>query len=168
MKKGMVHVICGPGKGKSASAMGYGIMGALAEKKVIVIQYLKGMLEEDDAELLKRLEPEMKVFRFARCHGLFEDLSEDQKAEEVINLKNGFNFARKVMTTGECDVLVLDEVLGLVEKGIIGIEDLVRMLEHKDSEMSLVMSGWICPEEIKPYVDQISYVENINVDNSKE
>lgn len=168
MKKGMVHVICGPGKGKSASALGYAVMGALAEKKVIVIQYLKGMLEEEGAELLKRLEPEMKVFRFARCHGLFEDLSEEQKAEEVINLKNGFNFARKVMTTGECDVLVLDEVLGLVDKGIIQAEDLVRMLEHRDSEMNVVMSGWVCPEEMKPYVDQISYVDNIKVDNSME
>lgn len=168
MKKGMVHVICGPGKGKSASALGYAVMGALAEKKVIVIQYLKGMLEEEGAELLKRLEPEMKVFRFARCHGLFVDLSEEQKAEEVINLKNGFNFARKVMTTGECDVLVLDEVLGLVDKGIIQAEDLVRMLEHRDSEMNVVMSGWVCPEEMKPYVDQISYVDNIKVDNSME
>ena len=161
MKKGMVHVICGPGKGKSASALGYALMGALAEKKVIVVQYLKGMLEEDDAELLKRLEPEMKVFRFARCHGLFEDLSEEQKAEEAINLKNGFNFAKKVMTTGECDVLVLDEVLGLVDNGIIQVEDLVRMMEHRDSEMSVIMSGWVCPEELKPYVDQLSYVENI-------
>ena len=168
MKKGMVHVICGPGKGKSASALGYALMGALAEKKVIVVQYLKGMMEEDDAELLKRLEPEMKVFRFARCHGLFEDLSEEQKAEEVINLKNGFNFAKKVVTTGECDVLVLDEVLGLVDKGIVQLEDLVRMLEHRDSEMSIMMSGRVCPEAIKPYVDQISYVENIEVDNSVE
>lgn len=168
MKKGMVHVICGPGKGKSASALGYGIMGALAEKKVIMIQYLKGMMEEDDAELLKRLEPEMKVFRFARCHGLFEDLTEDQKAEEVINLKNGFNFAKKVMTTGECDVLVLDEILGLADKGIIQIDELVRLLENHNSEMNLVMTGWVCPEEIRPYVDQISFVENIDVDNSKE
>ncbi len=165
MKKGMVHVICGPGKGKSASALGYGIVGALAEKKVIVIQYLKGIMEEDDAQLLKRLEPEMKVFRFARCHGLFEDLTEDQKAEEAINLKNGFNFAKKVMTTGECDMLVLDEILGLADKGIIQTEDLVRLLENHDSEMTLIMTGWECPEEIKPYVDQISFVENINMDH---
>ena len=168
MEKGMVHVICGPGKGKSASALGYGIMGALAKKKVIMVQYLKGIMEEDDAELLKRLEPEMKVFRFARCHGMFEDLSEEQKAEEVINLKNGFNFARKVMVTGECDVLILDEILGLVNKGIISAEDFIRFLENKDSEMDVIMTGWECPEQIKPYVDQISYVQNIKVDNSRE
>ena len=97
-----------------------------------------------------------------------EDLPEEQKAEEVINLKNGFNFARKVMVTGECDVLILDEILGLVNKGIISAEDFIRFLENKDSEMDVIMTGWECPEQIKPYVDQISYVQNIKVDNSME
>ena len=32
-------------------------------------------------------------------------------------MKNGLNFAKKVLATGECDVLILDEALGLVEAG---------------------------------------------------
>lgn len=165
MERGMVHVICGPGKGKSASAVGYGVMGALAKKKVIIVQYLKGMLEEGDAEIIKRLEPEIRVFRFARSHGLFEDLPEEQKLEEISNLKNGFNFAKKVMVTGECDILILDEVLGLVDQGVISKEDFIHFLEKKDTEMELLLTGRVCPDEIKPYVDLISYVENIKVDN---
>lgn len=161
MKNGMVHVIYGPGKGKSASAVGAGVLGALAEKKVIVVQFLKGVLEEDDAELLKRMEPEMKVFRFARAHGLFEDLSEEQKREEVINLKNGFNFAKKVMVTGECDILILDEVLGLLDWNVISEDDLIHFLESKDSAMDVFMTGRMCPESIQERVDHISYVENV-------
>lgn len=161
MKKGMVHVIYGPGKGKSASAVGAGVLGALAEKKVIMVQFLKGVLEEDDAELLKRMEPEMKVFRFARSHGLFEDLSEEQKREEVINLKNGFNFAKKVLVTGECDILILDEVLGLLDWNVISEDDLIHFLEIKDSTMELFMTGRMCPEKIQEHVDHISYVENV-------
>lgn len=168
MEKGMVHVICGPGKGKSASALGSGIIAALKDKKVIVIQYLKGILEADDAELLQRLEPEIKVFRFARCHGRFEDLTDEQKADEVINLKNGFNFAKKVMTTGECDILILDEILGLLDLGLLTMDDMIRFLENKDTEMSMIMTGRVCPDELRPHVDSISYVENINIDNSGE
>ena len=161
MKDGMVHVLYGPGKGKSASALGAGVIGALAEKKVIVVQFLKGLLEQDDAELLKRLEPEMKVFRFARFHGLFEDLTDEQKAEEVINLKNGFNFAKKVMITGECDVLILDEVLGLLDWNVVSEEEFLRFLESKGSSMELIITGHNCPEQIKDHVDHISYVENV-------
>ena len=38
----------------------------------------------------------------------------------------------------------------------------------KDSEMELVMTGMVCPKEIKKYVDRISYVDNINIDKSME
>lgn len=158
INKGMVHVIYGPGKGKTASAVGYGIIGALAEKKVIIVQFLKGILEAEDAELLKRMEPEMKLFRFARFHEHFEDLTEEQRQEEMFNLKNGFNFAKKVMVTGECDILILDEVLGLLDWNIISKDEFIQFLENRDSEMSLILTGQKCPEEIEMYVDHISYV----------
>ena len=77
-----------------------------------MVQFLKGMLGEGAADVLKRLEPDLKFFRFEHSKERFEDLPEDQKHEELMNMRNGFNFARKVMTTGECDVLILDEILG--------------------------------------------------------
>ena len=66
------------------------------------------------------------MFQFERSHGLFADLPKKQQEEELINLRNGFNYAKKVMVTGECEVLVLDEVLGLVDQGIISRESLSR------------------------------------------
>lgn len=160
MEKGTIRVIYGPGNGKSAAAIGYGMIGALKNKKVIVVQFLKGILEERGADLLKRMEPEMKVFRFERSRGFFEDLSAEQKEEEIFNLKNGFNFARKVMTTGECGLLILDEVLGLVDRGVISKEEFIRFLESADGETDVILTGRVCPEEIKKYADYISYVEN--------
>ena len=53
-----------------------------------------------------------------------ENLTEQEKEEEIPNLKNGLNFARKVLATGECDVLILDEVLGLPEREIATLEEL--------------------------------------------
>lgn len=117
MRKNTIRIIYGPGNGKSASAVGYGLLGALAGKKVIIVQFLKGVLEERSLEILERMDLEMKVFRFERSRCYFEDLPEDQKKEETMNLRNGFNFAKKVMATGECDLLILDEVLGLVDQG---------------------------------------------------
>ena len=64
-------------------------------------------------DYLRRLEPEVKVFRFEKMDRYYEDLSEDEQREENINILNGVNFAKKVLTIGECDVLILDEILGL-------------------------------------------------------
>ena len=63
-------------------------------------------------------------------------LSEDKKQEEIVNIKNGLNFAKKVLTTGECDLLILDEVLGLIDNEIITVEDLKNLLEARDGVWS--------------------------------
>jgi len=160
MKKGTVRVICGPGNGKSATAVGYGMMGVFRKKRVIIVQFLKGVFDENAMEVLKRLEPDMKVFRFEHSRGFFEDLSEEQKQEELLNLKNGFHYGRKVMAAGQCDLLILDEVLGLVDQGLISLEELEEFLENRNEEVDLILTGRVCPPELKKYVDHISVMEN--------
>lgn len=84
-----------PEMGNLPPRVGYGLLGALAGKKVIIVQFLKGVLEERSLEILERMDLEMKVFRFERSRCYFEDLPEDQKKEETMNLRNGFNFAKR-------------------------------------------------------------------------
>lgn len=130
-------------------------------KRVIMIQFLKGCSPKDEQEVLERLEPDFKVFRFEKSNSFFEELSEEEKAEELINIRNGFNFARKVAATGECDVLILDEVLGIIDQNIITLEDVEKLLEVKEEDLNLVMTGKVFPEKLKPYVDAISRIEYI-------
>ena len=163
MTSGRVRVICGPGYGKSASALGYAMMGVFRGKRVIMVQFLKGMLGEGAADVLKRLEPDLKFFRFEHSKERFEDLPEDQKREELMNMRNGFNFARKVMTTGECDVLILDEILGLVDHGIIESEDIARLLEARDEDVDIIMTGIVFPEELYPLVDRVTRIDSVDM-----
>lgn len=164
MKLSKVEVICGVGLGKTSLALGKGIAALTEQKKVIMIQFLKGNVKSDGIELLQGLEPEFKVFRFEKSRLFFEDLSEEEKKEELMNIRNGFNFARKVVTTGECDVLILDEVLGLIDQNIITLEDFEHLLEAREDGMSLILTGKNFPEKLRPYVDVISTIEHIEVD----
>lgn len=167
MGKSYVHIYCGEGSGKSSAAIGQAVKAACSGRRVFVIQFMKGK-EAAGLDFLKKLEPEIKLFSFDKFAKPFSELTEQEKDEELIHFRTGYSFAKKVVSTGECDVLILDEILGLVNKGIISAEDFIRFLENKDSEMDVIMTGWECPEQIKPYVDQISYVQNIKVDNSRE
>lgn len=169
MKLSKVEVICGFGPGKTSLALGKGIAALTEQKKVIMIQFLKGNTKNDGIELLKGLEPEFKVFRFEKSSACFADLSEQEKKEELMNIRNGFNFAKKVVTTGECDMLILDEVLALIDRNIITLEDFERLLEAREEGMSLILTGKVFPEKLRPYVDVISTIDHIEVDkNDKE
>lgn len=163
MNKGSVQVICG-GCGISSMALGKGIMALTRQKKVIMIQFLKGSMSTETSETMKRLEPDMKVFRFEKLGDYFERLTEQQKNEERLNIFNGINFAKKVLTTGECDLLILDEVLGILDQKIISLEDFENLLKLREEEVDVILTGKVFPKELSPHVDSVSFVENEEVD----
>ncbi|MEG0689386.1 MAG: cob(I)yrinic acid a,c-diamide adenosyltransferase, partial [Hungatella sp.] len=66
MKREAVEVICGNGAGKTSLALGKGITALTEQKTVIVIQFLKGNQKREGWNILKRLEPEFKLFRFEK------------------------------------------------------------------------------------------------------
>ena len=168
MKHGSVEVICGTSRGKTTFAVGKGIVALTKQKRVIMIQFLKGSANQEGLNILRNLEPNLKIFRFEKSDTVFADLPDMEKAEELKNIRNGFNFAKKVVGTGECDMLILDEVLELFDQNIITVEDFEKLLDARTEDTSLVLTGTMLPEKLKPYVDIISRIEYIEVDKDKE
>lgn len=166
MNNGKIEMICGDGAGKTSLAVGKGISALLEHKNVIMIQFLKGNQKKEENNILKVLEPYFKIFRFEKAEEFYEELSEDEKKEELINIKNGFNFAKKVAATGECDLLILDEILGLIDQGIITTDDLKRLMETKEEDMNLILTGKVLSEELKFYADEILVIDHIEVDKA--
>ncbi len=161
MGKRHVHIFCGAGVGKTSAALGKGLREAGAGKNVVVIQFLKERQPGDTAEFFKRLEPEIRLFRFEKFPENYESLTDREKEEENINIKNGLNFARKVLVTEECDVLILDEILGLTERGIVTIDELKSLIECAGEEMELMLTGTCRCEELWPYVDEVTELATI-------
>lgn len=160
MEKGMIYIYSGEGHGKSPAALGRAVQTACSGKDVVIIQFLKGKgLEE--SEFVKRLEPEIKIFRFEKSDEDFINLSEERKAEEIYNIKNGLNFAKKVMNTGECGLLILDEVLGLVDNDIISVEELKNLMACKPEEMDIIMTGITLNDEVCMIADEVNKVETM-------
>ena len=82
-----------------------------------------------------------------------------------MNIRNGLNFARKVLTTGECDLLILDEILGLLDCEILTVDELIKILESKTDGMDVILTGKTFPKELEPYVDSIQEIDHLKVDN---
>lgn len=157
MASGNVVAYYGPGKGKSPAALGRAIRAASEGKTVFVIQFLKGKTDTE-MEFLERLEPEIKFFRFEKSEEYFNELSQEEKLEEVKNIKNGINFAKKVMATGECDMLILDEILGIVDCELIEVDELKELIGMKLDDMDLVLTGRVLNEGLRSSIDQIYHL----------
>ncbi len=159
MERGIVHIYTGDGRGKSPAALGRAVQAAAAGEQVVIIQFLKGKGLED-TEFVRRLEPEIKLFRFEKSDEFYEQLPEEKKAEEDMNIRNGMNFAKKVLSTGECNLLILDEVLGLIEKNIISVEDVENLLNQR-GETDVILTGISLNDEICSLADEVSKIETL-------
>ncbi len=138
MKKGEIYIYAGYRSGKSFTALGTAIKAAASGEQVVIIQFLQGE-GLADTEFIRRMEPELKLFKFEK---------------DVPNIRNGLGFANKLLTTNGCSLLILDEVLGLVEKGIITNEELENLLETR-GETTVVLTGETMENELFSCIDTV-------------
>ena len=142
--EGRVEIYCGQGRGKTSCAIGQCVKAAGQEKQIIMVQFLKGK-ETEELSFFKRLEPEVQLFRFEKYERLYEDLK----------------YAHKVIDTRQCDMVVLDEVLGLLDLGLLKTEELVEMLENRSDDQTIIMTGRQIPEALIPYADAVYEISTI-------
>ncbi len=159
-EKGLTQIYCAPGKGKTSVAIGQAIRAVGHGKRAIVIQFLKGRATSR-LDYLNAMEPEVRLFRFEKKDKYYEDLTEEEKKEENLNIRNGLNFARKVLLTEECDMLILDEILGALEFGIVSEEEIESLIKAKDDETELIMTGNVVTEALKNAADRVVSLEVI-------
>ncbi len=164
MAKGMVSVYTDDGCGKVPAALGKAVLAAVEGKRVVIIQFLKGR-GLGDSGFLRRMEPEIKIFHFEKSDENYEELTEEKKQEEIVNIRNGMGYAKKVLTTRECDLLILDEMLGLVEKGIVSVEDVKALVECRD-ETCVILTGIRLDERICSLADEASRIETMRLDKN--
>lgn len=154
MVSGRVLVYYGEGRGKTTAAYGSGLRLANQGKTVYIIQFLK---DRDLVEnpFFKRLEPEIKFFRFEKNEKNYDSLTEEEQKEERINMRNGINYAKKVLQTGECSVLVLDEVLGILDNGVISFDELKAVVEVCDADQTVVLTGRTLNEKVRELATEV-------------
>lgn len=157
LEKGSVQIYYGEGRGKTTAALGNALRAAGEGKTVVIVQFLKGK-RGANLDYLLRLEPEIRIFRFEKSEGYYNDLSEEAKNEEKMNMKNGLNYAKKVLVTGECNVLILDEILGLVDNGVISAEELEAVLQAKTDDVEIIMTGRILEDSLRDYAAEIYHI----------
>ena len=162
MGRGLVTIFNGEGHGKSSAALGRAVLASASGERVFIIRFLKGK-ELANPAFFNRLEPEIKIFCFEKSVGSFAELSDQQKADEIANIRNGLNFAKKVIATCECDLLILDEILGLIDNDIITVEDLRNILMARDEDMSIILTGIHLDDRIAALAGEVSRLEGVKM-----
>lgn len=160
MEQGTISVFYGEGKGKTSAAVGEAVHAVIHGKSAIIIQFLKGK-QAEQIDFIQNLEPQIRWFSFEKEDVCYDDLPEEKKKEALSSIQNGMNFAKKVLTTNEADLLVLDEVLGLIDNGLITVEEIVALLDLRWESMDVILTGREADERILAMADSVSKIEKV-------
>ncbi|MGE4282220.1 MAG: cob(I)yrinic acid a,c-diamide adenosyltransferase [Clostridia bacterium] len=157
MLKGLVQVYTGNGKGKTTAALGQGLRSAGRGLKVYMIQFLKS---SDTGELhsCEKLGECFKIFRFERKRDFFWKLSEEEKKELQMETRQAFEFAISLMMNSECDILILDEVIGAIHNKMISEQDICNLIKNKPENIEIILTGRHAPQSIIDLADYVSEI----------
>lgn len=158
MSKGLgrVHVITGPGKGKTTAAFGLALRAAGHGLRVRIIQFMK--TGEVTGEVLAvRKVRNIKVEQFGT--GRFVDPKSPTEADRRA-AADALERTREVLGKGDCDLLVLDEVNVVVSLGLISAGDVLRLIRDRNKDIEVVLTGRNAPIEFIEHADYVSIIES--------
>ena len=160
LTNGYVQIYTGNGKGKTTAAVGQGVRAVGSGFKVIMVQFLKGS-ETGELHSLKKLEPDFKLYRFERPRGFFWTLSDEEKLELKKDIEKGFEFCKSVFQNNECDMLIIDEIMGVLSNKLLTVEEVREFIKSKPSGIELIMTGRNVPDEIAECANLITEMKDI-------
>jgi len=147
LERGLIQIYTGEGKGKTTAALGQAFRAVGSGYRVYMIQFLKGSAT-GELYTVKRLEPDFEIFRFEKKRGFFWTLTEEQKKELAVEITEAFEFAKEVCREEACNILILDEIMGVINNKLLSIEEVCRFLRNKPEKMEIILTGRDTPEEI--------------------
>ena len=139
IKKGLIIVNTGNGKGKSSSAFGM-IMRCIAHNiPCAVIQFIKGSWQTGEKKILRKKFSNECQF-FVSGDGFTWDTQD--RENDIKSAQKGWEIAKKLIIDEKIKFVLLDEINIAIKYGYINIDDVVNFLKtKKPSSKHVVLTG---------------------------
>jgi len=156
-KIGTVQVYTGDGKGKTTAALGQALRAAGHGQKVIVIQFMKGQINYGELRAVENV-PGLEIEQY----GLPTFVERGNPSQEDKELaRKGVERAREILCDATHDMVVLDEINVAVDYGLVGLDELIGLIEARPPEMELVLTGRYVAEKIIELADLVTEMKEI-------
>lgn len=147
MEKGLIHIYCGDGKGKTTAAMGLAIRAAGREKKVFITQFLKSG-KSGELISLDKLKEYITFLPGKPVNKFVWNMNDEEKNEAKKEHTARFKEIVEVMKIKQYDLLILDELIATINNGFIELNDVIDFLKNKPETLEVVMTGRNPKEEL--------------------
>ncbi len=158
LENGYVQVYTGPGKGKTTAALGLCLRAVGQGLRVYFIQFMKGNIEYGELTAAARLAPEFTLKQMGRES--FVDKANPDPVD-IDWAERGLSLAREIISKGEHDLVVLDEINVALDYGLVKLKDVLAIIDSRPRHVELVLTGRYAPAEIIDIADLVTEMREI-------
>jgi cob(I)alamin adenosyltransferase len=160
VENGLTIVYTGKGKGKTTAALGIVLRAVGYEKKVCMIQFIKGSWHYGEMTSSKKLEPEFEMITVGKGFvGIIDDKTPKEDHKEIA--KEAIKISNEKIQSGKYDIVILDEINYAVNLDLISVEDVLNLIKSKPQKVDLVLTGNYAKDEVIEIADLVTEMREI-------
>ena len=159
VRRGLIIVNTGPGKGKTTAAMGTALRAVGQGMRVLMLQFLKGSWHYGELDAVKAFGDNFIMKQMGR--GFVKVGTEKPDPEDVRMVEEAWGEAVKAMQSGECDLLVLDEINYAISYGMLDPAKVVQALQSKPEQVHVILTGRNAHPTIVEIADTVTEMRQV-------
>lgn len=158
LTKGLVQVYTGNVKGKTTASLGLVFRALGHGLRIYVMQFMKGQTVYGELESAKQFSDQLTIEQVGRPQFVKQGkqtIMDRQMAREA------FARARELVSSGNYDLVVLDELNCAVDFDLVELEAVKEMIRSKPEHTELVITGRNVHPEIVELADLVTEMREI-------
>lgn len=156
IKKGLVIVNTGKGKGKTTAALGLLLRAWGQGLRVCMLQFIKARTANwGEEKAARKIGMEMIPLGDG-----FTWLSKNIEHDKTLT-RQGWEICRQKILSGNYDLLVLDEMTYVLKYGWLSWEEVRDTLDQRPAGTHVVVTGRYAPPELVAYADLVSEIVEV-------
>jgi cob(I)alamin adenosyltransferase len=158
MRKGLIHIYTGDGKGKTTAAVGLAVRAKSRGLRTLFVQFFKESNPSGENRAFQDIG--IKTMNFDKVKSPFFNPSIDKSMLKK-EVKKALIELKEILSEGIFDLIVLDEFICLIREDLISEEEAIQFVKNKPEHIELVMTGWGATEKISEIADYVTNMQKI-------
>jgi len=159
VRRGLIIVNTGPGKGKTTAAMGTALRAVGQGMKVLMLQFLKGSWHYGELDAVKSFGDNFVMKQMGR--GFVKVGGAEPDPEDVKMVEEAWNESREAILSGQWDLVILDEINYAISYGMLDPAKVAEALKQKPEMVHVILTGRNAHPTIVELADTVTEMRQV-------
>jgi len=159
MRKGLLLINTGPGKGKTTAAMGTALRAVGNGMRVLMLQFLKGSWHYGELDAVKAFGDRFLMKQMGR--GFVKVGAEKPDPEDVRLVEEAWDEGARAINSREWDLVILDEINYAISYHMLEPAKVAGVLKNKPPMVHVILTGRNAHPTIVELADTVTEMRQV-------